>query len=252
VAARHRARRRSSPVPSVLAVFFVLLSAAAVASALVLASFQDTGKQADPADETGLGDPMTVRGKVYDTVPDGCDMVSAALAAKLAPGADRAGTSNADGSGRDSSCTWAKFGASGSRQLTVELRAVAAERGADAAAAADRVLRGEWRADRAGRKAAAARGLPGSSGTPDSPSARGTRYRNALTGVGDVAYVIYNDARADGVGAAIVNVRVSNMLITVNYSGTLLPERVAVTGGVAVAKSVATRLGGTRPGDSPS
>lgn len=246
--------------------FVVVVSAAAVVGALVLTSFRDGGTPTDTADGAAPGGPLTLPAKVYDTVPDGCDAVSAGLVDWLVPGVDGAGTQESDGSGRESSCTWASFGAKGSRQLAVELRAVAPAPGANATAVAGRILGEEWRADRAGREISAATGLFAPSTLSGSPDGEGTFYDKALIGVGDGAYATYSADKSAHVGEAIVNVRVSNVLITVNHSGgndgggskggskdhTPLPEMAAIGGGIAVAKNVIERLHGIPLGDSPS
>jgi len=229
VAARHRAKRRSSPVPGVLAVLFVLICAGGVTFVLVNSTLRGGGTAAKVAGEArstnGGREPLTVSGKVYDTVPDACAIVSSTLARRLAPGADKASTDETD-SARESACTWAKFGQGQNRQLSVELRAML---GSDAAGQADRVFRAEWRADRTQRGA----------------GAKSASLRDTLSGVGDAGYVTYGvDA---GVGAAIVNVRVTNVLVTVHYSRNVGDDnksarRAVVDGGLDVAKSVAERL----------
>lgn len=235
MAARHRARRRASPVPGVLAVSFVLLSAVGVGWALLHSALQDGGTPADPADETAPGGaPLTVPG-AYDTVPDSCAAVRESLADRLAPGADKTST---DEGARQSACTWATFTPGRNRQLTVELRAIAADGAGDAAATAERVYRAERRADRSAR-------APGAPRVP---------FRDTVSGIGDAGYATY---RAEGgVGTAIVNVRAANLLITVHYSGDVggdppgpagpLSRATAVRGGVDVARSVADHAADAR------
>ena len=146
--------------------------------------------------------PMnSLRGSERDTVPGACDTLSASLATKLAPGADRSETV-ATQSDQHSECAWSLFGADRSRQLNVELRAVSGSGGTSATDTAIRTFNDEWHSDRLGKDLA------------DGAKVHDSR---GVTGVGEQAYVVY---MVDGaIGTAVANARLANVLITVHYSG---------------------------------
>jgi hypothetical protein len=145
----------------------------------------------------------SLRGSERDAVPSACDTLSASIAGKLAPGADRSATV-ATQSDQHSECAWSLFGSDQSRQLGVELRAVPGSGGTSATDAAIRTFNNEWRSDRDGKDLA------------DSAEVRDSR---GVTGVGEQAYIVYTvDAKA-AIGEAVANARLANVLITVHYSG---------------------------------
>lgn len=146
--------------------------------------------------------PMnTLHGSERDAVPGACDTLSASIAKKLAPGADRSETV-ATQTDEHSECAWSDYGANRSRQLNVELRAISADGGTSAADTAIRTFNEEWSSDRKGKDLA------------DGAKVHDSR---GVTGVGEQAYVVY---MVDGpIGTAVANARLANVLITVHYSG---------------------------------
>ena len=148
--------------------------------------------------------PMSsLQGSERDMVPSACDTLSRSVADKLAPGADRSATV-ANQSDEHSECAWGLYGSSRSRQLNVELRAISASGGTSATGVATRTFDDEWHSDRDGNDLA------------DSAKVRDSR---GVTGVGEQAYVVYTVDSDDGVGEAIANARLANILITIHYSG---------------------------------
>jgi hypothetical protein len=143
------------------------------------------------------------QGSERDAVPSACDTLSASIAGRLAPGADRSATV-ATRSDRHSECAWSLFGSDRSRQLDVELRAVPGNGGTSPTGAAIRTFDDEWRSDRDGRDLA------------DGAKVRDSRE---VTGVGERAYVVSRVDSKAGIGEAVANVRLANVLITVHYSG---------------------------------
>jgi hypothetical protein len=179
--------------------------------------------------------PMSaLHGSERDTVPAACDTLSASVAAKLAPGADHNATV-ADQSDQHSECDWGLYRADRSRQLSVELRAVSGGGGTSPTATAIRTFSDEWRSDRAGRDLAG-----------------GTRVRDShdVGGVGEQAYAVYSVDYTDRIGAAVANVRLANVLITVHYSGgddregrgVPLSSRAATDGALQAARDVVAKL----------
>jgi hypothetical protein len=179
--------------------------------------------------------PMSAQhGSERDAVPSVCDTLSASVAGKLAPGADRDATV-ADQSDQHSECDWGLYASDRSRQLSVELRAIAGGGGASATAAAIRTFTSEWRSDRAG-----------------DDLADGTKVRESrvVSGVGEQAYAVYSLDTADRIGAAVANVRLANVLITVHYSGgddrqaggVPLSSRTATDGALLAARDIVSKL----------
>jgi hypothetical protein len=161
-----------------------------------------------------------LQGSERDIVPSACDTLSAGVADKLAPGADRSATV-ANQSDEHSECAWGLYGSSRSRQLGVELRAIAGAGGVSATATAARTFAQEWRSDRAGDDLA------------DDTKVGDSR---GVSGVGEQAYAVYTSDGDDGIGSAVANVRLANILITVRYSGG--DDREA--GGVPLSSGTAT------------
>lgn len=147
--------------------------------------------------------PMnSLHGSERDAVPGACDTLSASLATKLAPGADRSETV-ATQTDQHSECAWSDFGANRSRQLNVELRAISADGGSSATDTAMRTFNDEWSSDRKGK---------------DLSDGAKVHDSRGVTGVGEQAYVVYT-VDGDAIGAAVANARLANVLITVHYSG---------------------------------
>jgi hypothetical protein len=161
-----------------------------------------------------------LQGSERDIVPSACDTLSAGVADKLAPGADRSATV-ANQSDEHSECAWGLYGSARSRQLGVELRAIASGGDASATTTAARMFAGEWRSDRAGKD------LEEDTKVGDS---------REVGGVGEQAYAVYTVDDTNGIGSAVANVRLANVLITVRYSGG--DDRQA--GGVPLSSGAAT------------
>jgi hypothetical protein len=179
--------------------------------------------------------PMnSLQGSERDVVPSACDTLSASVADKLAPGADRSATV-ANQSDEHSECSWGLYGADRSRQLNVELRAIGAAGGTSGTGVATRTFNDEWHSDRDGNDLA------------DTAKVKDSR---GVTGVGEQAYVVYTVDGDDGVGEAIANARLANVLITVHYSGgderdakgVPLSSGAATDGALLAARDVVSKL----------
>jgi hypothetical protein len=179
--------------------------------------------------------PMSgLQGSERDIVPSACDTLSASVADKLAPGADRSATV-ANQSDEHSECSWGLYGSTRSRQLNVELRAIGADGGTSGTGVATRTFDDEWHNDRDGNDLA------------DSAKVKDSR---GVTGVGEQAYVVYTVDGDDGVGEAIANARLANVLITVHYSGgderdtkgVPLSSSAATDGALLAARDVVSKL----------
>lgn len=226
------ARRRGRLVVAGFGAVLVALVCGAVAW---VAGIGHDGRPVDSHSAFAENSPMsTLHGSERDAVPSACDTLSADVAGKLAPGADR----NAPVAGRsdqDSECDWGLYAPDRSRQLSVELRAVAGGGGRSATAAAVSTFTGEWQSDRAG-----------------GDLTDGTKVRDSrdVSGVGEQAYVVYSVDTADGIGAAVANVRLANVLVTVHYSGgddrqaggVPLSSRVATDGALQAARDIVSKL----------
>lgn len=179
--------------------------------------------------------PMdSTRGSERDVVPSACDTLTVSVANHLAPGADRSATF-ADQSDQHSECSWSLYGSTRSRQLDLELRVIGGGAGVSATGAATRTFADEWRSDRAGKALA------------DSAKVRDSR---GVSGVGEQAYVVYTVDAADGIGEAIANVRLANVMITVHYSGgdqrdatgVPLSSGAATDGALLAARDIVSKL----------
>jgi hypothetical protein len=137
-------------------------------------------------------------------VPDACTVVRAATANALVPDADRTNLRSPDTTDRHTDCAWSAVGGARSRQLTVELRALPAAGGRSGTVVAGQTFQAEWKADGAGK------GLL---------STQHVVSRRVLVDLGDEAYVTYSSDKVQGLGEAIVNVRIVNILVTVRYAG---------------------------------
>jgi len=170
------------------------------------------------------------------TVPDACTVVRAALADSLVPHADRTNLRSPDTTDTHTDCAWSAVGGLRSRQLTVELRALQATGSRSATVAARQTFQGEQRADQSGKGL-----LP-------------TQYvvsRKVIVDLGDEAYVTYSSDKVQGLGEAIVNVRIVNIMITVRYAGgdmtragkgRPLPQVRTMNGATTVARQAVTAL----------
>jgi len=179
--------------------------------------------------------PMSsLQGSERDVVPSACDTLSGKVADKLVPGADRSATV-ANQSDVHSECAWGLYGSARSRQLNVELRAIGADGGTSGTEVAIRTFDDEWRSDRDGNDLA------------DSAKVKDSR---GVTGVGEQAYVVYTVDGDDGVGEAVANARLANVLITIHYSGgderetkgVPLSSGAATDGALLAARDVISKL----------
>jgi hypothetical protein len=200
-AAARPARRRGRLAAAGFTALFLVLVCGVVAWATGAGR---GGRPVDSRPAFAEDSPMSaLHGSERDSVPVACDTLSASVADKLAPGADR-NAPVARRSDQDSECDWGLYAADRGRRLSVELRAVAGGGGRSATAAATSTFTGEWRSDRAGT---------------DLTDGTKVRDSRAVSGVGEQAYVVYSVDTPDGIGAAVANVRLANVLITVHYSG---------------------------------
>jgi hypothetical protein len=174
------------------------------------------------------------QGSERDVVPSACDTLTPSVADRLAPGADRSATV-ANQSDQHSECSWSLYGSARSRQLNLELRVIGGDAGVSATSVATRTFADEWRSDRAGKDLA------------DSATVRDSR---GVSGVGEQAYVVYTVDPADGIGEAVANVRLANVMITVHYSGgdqldtkgVPLSSGAATDGALLAARDIASKL----------
>jgi hypothetical protein len=169
-------------------------------------------------------------------VPDACGIVRPDLTKALVPQADKTNMRSPDTTDQHTECAWAAYGVTRSRQLSVELRALRPAKGASATAAARQTFQSEWRADSSGK------GLP---------STQRVKFRHVIIDLGDEAYVTYSADGLQGVGEAIVNVRIVNVMVTVRYSGgdvrdsgkgVALSKYASTRGATAAAKQAITAL----------
>ncbi|MEV5711032.1 hypothetical protein [Actinoallomurus sp. NPDC052274] len=192
-------RRRVWAVAGVLALVVAVCAVAAVA-------LLRPGKARTTAAKAGTGpqsSPMTAPdGSERDVVPDACTALSQKVADQLTPGADATEMSQSTQPDQHSECAWSLFG-NNRRQLTVELRALTADGATSATGVATRTFGQEWESDRAGKELA------------DTVKVRDSR---GVSGVGEQAYVVYT-VDDSGIGDAVANARLANVLVTVHFSG---------------------------------
>jgi hypothetical protein len=208
------------------------MAACAVAVVLVVAH-QRTGRsgviapQADRHSATVSADRMVV--------PDSCGLVDDQFAGNLVPNFDRNQMTAASNTDQHSQCVWSQLSGDRRRQLTVELRAIAASGSSSGSAVATQQWTSEQADDLAGK------GLT---------SSQHVTAHRAVDGVGDAAYAAYNVDDSQGYGDAAVNVRLGNILITVHYGGsdggsanaTPLASGEAMDGAASAAQKVAKAL----------
>ncbi|SNS18363.1 hypothetical protein [Actinomadura mexicana] len=164
-------------------------------------------------------------------VPDSCTIVGDDLIGRLAPRSERTDADNYQGDDQQNQCVWGAYAGEQRRQLTIELRAIAAGAAASPTDAARRTFATERTADESGKGLLAGQKLTD---------------KIRLTGVGDEGYIVYSVDRNQGSGEAIGNVRVANVLVTVHYSGSdkgdPLSSDAATGGATDVTKAVVTAL----------
>jgi hypothetical protein len=180
--------------------------------------------------------PMSsLHGSERDSVPAACDTLSAAIAGRLAPGADRSAIDHSSETDQHSECAWGLYRAVRARQLSVELRAISASGGTSATDTAVNTFQDEWQSDRTGKNLA---------------SSAKVRDKRGVTGVGEQAYVVYTSDGTNEIGEAVANARLANVLVTVHYSGrdtsgvsgVPLPSRAATDGALSAARDVISKL----------
>ena len=228
---RHRGRAVFAGCVAVLVVA-VFVTVAAFA-------FREGRDGASPAPRRAVvaaDSPMSAaHGSERDVVPAACDTLSASIAARLAPDADRSAIAHTTESDRHSECAWGLYRSVRSRQLSVELRAVQASGGGSATDAAITTFQSEWQSDRAGKNLAASVKVSDKRG---------------VSGVGEQAYVVYTTDGTNEIGEAIANARIANVLVTVHYSGRddhsvsglPMPTRTATDGALSAARDVISKL----------
>lgn len=195
----------------------------------------------DQADRSAAvqNSPMSLPAE-RSAVPDACTVVRAALASSLVPNADRTNLRSPDTTDTHTDCAWSQVGGSRSRQLTVELRAIQAAGGRSATVVARQTFQNEQRADQSGKGL-----LP----------TQHVVARKVIVDLGDEAYVTYSSDKTQGLGEAIVNVRIVNIMVTVRYAGgdvtsagkgKPLPQARTMSSATTVARQAVTALAATQ------
>jgi hypothetical protein len=168
-------------------------------------------------------------------VADACELLPQQVADRLAPKADRTRADNYQASDRQNQCVWGVYTGENKRQLTIELRALEGKQGQTATRTAQATLTTERQADESGKALLSGQELA---------------EKAALNGVGDEGYVIYLVDEGQGVGEAVANARMANVLITIHYSGgddgDPLGRDAAVAGATEAAKSMVQALSSNR------
>jgi hypothetical protein len=202
---RRRAPRRTGRRRGVWVAAGALALLVAVCAVAALTLLRPGDARSGAAKQTAgpQDSPMTAPdGSERDIVPDACTTLSQKIADRLTPGAERTEMSQATQSDQHSECAWSIYG-SKRRQLTVELRALAADGAETASTVATQTFAREWTSDRAGKDLA------------DTGKVRDSR---TVGGVGEQAYVVYTVDHGE-LGDAVANARLANVLVTVHYSG---------------------------------
>jgi hypothetical protein len=181
--------------------------------------------QQSPTDADAKVGAPSPQVSLVDVVVDACD-AGVAVAAKLVPGGDQI-SNEAGSSDTESSCQWGKYEQARPRALTITIRSI---QGGDPVALAKRQYNDEWAADRAGKSL-----LPGQT----------LRDKDTVPNLGEQAYALY--FTQSDVAEAVVNVQISNVLITVHYGGSdgrkrLMSRDEAVGGAVEAAESTIAAL----------
>ncbi|MFC5180366.1 hypothetical protein [Actinomadura harenae] len=214
----------------------VLLGVAAGAGACALAAFviisglggHDRGSAGQVVGSTA----RTPAAKAEKTaVPDACTLLDSKIADRLAPRAERGPADNYASNDRQNQCVWGVYSGKDQRQLSVEMRAIAGTQAQSPTDAARAAFVSERTADESGKA------LLGGQRITD---------KTRVTGLGDEAYVVYSVDEDQGSGAAVANVRLANVLVTVHYSGSdgsdALATGDALTGVRDAARSVVEAL----------
>jgi hypothetical protein len=179
--------------------------------------------QQSPSDaKVGAPSPQV---SLVDVVVDACD-AGVAVAAKLVPGGEQ-NSNEAGSSDNESSCQWGKYEQAKPRALTITIRSI---QGADPVALAKAQYNQEWAADRIGKGLSAGQTL---------------REKDTVPNLGEQAYALY--FTQSDLAESIVNVQISNVLITVHYGGgdgggRVMPREEAVGGAVEAVESTIKAL----------
>ena len=223
--------------PVVAGALAAAVIAIAVAAVIVSRHGVNDGVLPDAADRTAAAQnsPMSLPAET-GAVPDACTVVREELTNSLVPNADKTNMRSPDTTDKHTDCAWSQYGGVRSRQLTVELRAVQAAGGRSATEVARQTFQQELAADSSGK------GLL--------PTQR-VVSRRVLVDLGDEAYVTYSTDKVQGLGEAIVNVRIVNVLVTVRYAGgdvprsgkaVPLPKQRSTDGATTAARQAVTTL----------
>jgi hypothetical protein len=200
----------------------VVLAVCAVAGLIILknASADDPDAEISPGAPARSQQAASAASPVL-VVPDACAL-DPAIATRLVPGGEEIST--AYPTDHESKCTWRSYKSARNRQLSVELRA---QLGPTPTASAQSQFAKEQADDKTGDKL---------------PEAQELQSQSALEGVGEAGYSLY--VTGLGVGEAVVNVRFSNVIITVRYGGNEkdLSKDEATEGAVETAKAVVADL----------
>jgi hypothetical protein len=163
---------------------------------------------------------------LVDVVVDACD-AGVAVAAKLVPGGLQA-SNEVTSIDAESSCQWGKYEQAKPRALTINIRSI---QGANPVELARTEFTKEWTDDKAGKSLSPGQQL---------------RDKDSIPDLGEQAYALYF-TQAD-IAEAIVNVQISNVIITVHYGGglgrgkALMPRDEAVGGAVEAAEATISAL----------
>ncbi|RFU43168.1 hypothetical protein DZF91_02575 [Actinomadura logoneensis] len=164
-------------------------------------------------------------------VPDACTLLDAKIADRLAPHAERGPADNYASSDRQNQCVWGVYSGRNQRQLSVETRAIAGTQAQSPTDAARAAFASERTADESGKALLAGQRITD---------------KVRLKGLGDEAYAVYSVDEDQGSGAAVTNVRMANVLVTVHYSGSQGSDPIgtddALTGAQDAARSVLEAL----------
>ncbi|MFG2002662.1 hypothetical protein ACGFNU_26235 [Spirillospora sp. NPDC048911] len=226
---KQRSRRLAFALAGVVAgTAACVLAAVAIVSGLGVGAREQSGGEVS---NSGASDSTPMTKGERSLVPDACELIGDELAGRLAPKADRTQADNYQSNDRQNQCVWGAYLGDRKRQLTVELRAIAATGVQGPTDAARASFEDERKADESGKALLATQELT---------------EKRRLTDVGDDGYVVYSRNDNQGSGEAIANVRVVNVLVTVHYSGSNkgspLSASNAIDGALEAAKSAVTGL----------
>ncbi|TDC74832.1 hypothetical protein E1285_42500 [Actinomadura sp. 7K507] len=175
---------------------------------------------------SGAGESTQTNKGERSAVPDSCTIVGQDVIDRLAPNSERNEADNYQGSDRQNQCVWGAYAGESKRQLTLELRAIAAGSGQTAIATATGMFTAERTADESGKSLLAGQELTD---------------KQRLDDLGDEGYIVYSVDDGQGAGEAIGNVRLGNVLITIHYSGSNdgdpLSADAASNGAIEVARA---------------